>query len=248
MMIIDILSIFPAIFEGPFSESMIKRAIEKKLVLINLVDLRNYTEDRHRQVDDTPYGGGCGMVLKPEPLFKAVEDLSSKSQIQSPRVILLTPRGRRYNQDTAVELSAEEHLIMICGRYEGVDERVRASLVDDEISIGDYVLTGGELAAAVIADSVVRLLPGLLTNDSLKEESFTESLLEYPHYTRPAVFRNMEVPGILLSGNHQEISRWRRQQSLKRTYLSRPDLLKKAPLTTEDSNYLEELKKRDFDQ
>jgi tRNA (guanine37-N1)-methyltransferase len=247
-MIIDLLTIFPAILEGPFNESMIKRAVEQELVQINLVNLRDYTADRHRQVDDTPYGGGCGMVLKPEPLFRAVEDLSDKSKSQNPRVILLTPGGRRYNQDIAIELSAEKHLIMICGRYEGVDERVRSCLVDDEISIGDYVLTGGELAAAVVVDSLVRLIPGLLADGSLKEESFTESLLEYPHYTRPSVFRRMEVPEVLLSGNHQEIARWRREQSIKRTYNYRPDLLEKASLTAEDSEYLKKLKNHQGDQ
>ncbi len=242
-MIIDLITIFPAILEGPFSESMIKRAVSKKLVQINLVDLRDYTTDRHRQVDDTPFGGGKGMVLKPEPLFRAVEDLSSKSTPEKRKVILLTPAGKLYKQEAAFRLAGAEHLIVICGHYEGIDERVRLKLVDEEISIGDYILTGGELAAAVVVDSVVRLLPGLLSEEAVREESFTDSLLEYPHYTRPAVFREMAVPAVLLSGHHQEIARWRREEALKRTFLRRPDLLKKASFEAEDEAYLEELKR-----
>lgn len=243
-MIIDLVTIFPGILDGPFRESMIKRAVDQNLVEINLVDLRFYTEDRHRQVDDTPYGGGCGMVMKPEPIFKAVEDLKSKTGNLSTRVILLAPQGRSYNQQIARELAGEKHLIMICGRYEGIDERVRTALVDDEISIGDFVLTGGELAAAVVVDSVVRLLPGFLAEEASTEESFTEPLLEYPHYTRPRVFRGMEVPPVLVSGNHKEIARWRREQSLEITYRRRPDLLGKATLPEEDRNYLEKIKKQ----
>ncbi len=242
---IDLVTIFPEILDGPFRESMIKRAVEKDLVKINLVDLREYTEDRHRQVDDTPYGGGYGMVMKPEPIFRAVEDLRSNNMPVRPRVILLTPRGRTFNQQTAFELAREEHLIMICGRYEGIDERVRIGLADDEISIGDYVLTGGELAAAVITEAVVRLLPGFLSEEARVEESFTEPLLEYPHYTKPRVYREMSVPEVLLSGNHREIAIWRRRQSLERTYNMRPDLLKKAELTPEDLLYLQVLKNKE---
>ncbi len=241
---IDLVTIFPGILEGPFRESMIKRAVDKGLVEINLVDLRSYTHDRHRQVDDTPYGGGYGMILKPEPLFEAVEDLKNKSGFEKSRVILLTPQGRSFNQDFAQQLVDEKHLILICGRYEGVDERVRAALVDDELSIGDFVLTGGELAAAVIVDAVVRLLPGFLAEEAAANESFTGSLLEHPHYTRPPVFREMEVPSVLLSGNHGEITRWRRQQSLRRTYERRPDLLERAELLPEDKSYLETIKKQ----
>ncbi len=239
---IDLITIFPGMLEGPFKESMIKRAVEQGLVEINLVDLRAYTHDRHRQVDDEPYGGGKGMILKPEPLFEAVEDLKDGSAAIS-RVILLTPQGRIFNQEAAAELAAMEHLIIICGRYEGVDERVRTALVDDEISIGDYVLTGGELPAAVVVDAVVRLLPGFLAEDSTANESFSDSLLEHPHYTRPAAYRGMEVPPVLLSGNHQEIARWRKEQSIKRTYERRPDLLKKAELLPEERDFLEKIKK-----
>ncbi len=241
---IDLVTIFPGILEGPFRESMIKRAVDRGLVEINLVDLRDYTRDRHRQVDDTPYGGGYGMILKPEPIYEAVEDLKSKSGSGTARVILLTPQGRRFNQDAARELSQEKHLIMICGRYEGVDERVRSTLVDDEISIGDYVLTGGELAAAVVVDAVVRLLPGFIAEEAAANESFSESLLEHPHYTRPPVFRGMEVPSVLQSGNHAEIDRWRRMQSVKRTYERRPDLLEKARLLPDEKAYLEKIEKQ----
>ncbi len=241
---IDVVTIFPGILEGPFKESMIKRAVDQGFVEINLVDLRDYTHDHHRQVDDYPYGGGYGMVLKPEPLFEAVEDLKTRSGSKDTWVILLTPQGDRFEQRRARELAEKSHLILICGRYEGVDERVRRSLVDEEISIGDFVLTGGELAAAVLVDSVIRLLPGFLAEQALADESFTESLLEYPHYTRPSVYREMEVPSVLLSGNHGEISRWRRKQSLKRTLERRPDLLEKADLAPEDEEYLQELKKQ----
>lgn len=238
---IDVITIFPGILEGPFNESMIKRAVDQGFVEINLVDLRDYTHDQHRRVDDYPYGGGYGMVLKPEPLFEAVEDLKKRSGPHQSRVILLTPQGKRFDQQEARRLAAEPHLIMICGRYEGVDERVRTGLVDEEISIGDFVLTGGELGAAAVVDAVVRLLPGFLAEEASADESFTEHLLEYPHYTRPAVYRGMEVPPILLSGNHGEIARWRRKQSLKRTRERRPDLLKKADLSKTDQGYLEEL-------
>jgi tRNA (guanine37-N1)-methyltransferase len=236
---IDLLTIFPAMLNGPFRESMIKRAVDQKLVEINLVDLRDYTTDRHHQVDDAPYGGGHGMVLKPEPLFSAVEDLKNKSQSDSVKVILMTPQGRTLNQQLARELASLDHLILICGRYEGVDERVRIALVDDEVSIGDFILTGGELAAAVLVDAVVRLLPGFLADEAAANESFTEPLLEHPHYTRPPVFREMEVPPVLLSGNHGEIAAWRRQQSIRRTYERRPDLLEKVELQKGDQVYLE---------
>lgn len=238
---IDLISIFPGMLEGPFRESMIKRAIDRGLVEINLIDLRDYTCDRHRQVDDAPYGGGCGMILKPEPLFAAVESLKASSNTNA-RVILMTPQGQIFNQQKARELSGENHLIMICGRYEGIDERVRLALVDEEISLGDYVLTGGELAAAIIVDATVRLLPGFLSEEASSDESFSGSLLEYPHYTRPQNFRGMEVPSVLLSGNHAGIENWRRQQALIRTYQRRPDLLEKADLTREERDYLEQLK------
>ncbi len=240
---IDLVTIFPGILEGPFKESMIKRAIDRNLVEINLVDLREYTHDRHRQVDDTPYGGGCGMILKPEPLFEAVEDLKSKAMVDRSRVILLTPQGQTFNQHMARQLSGEGHIIMICGRYEGVDERVRDSIVDLELSIGDYILTGGEIAAAVIVDAVVRLLPGFISEEAAANESFSEPLLEHPHYTRPPEYRGQRVPDVLLSGNHGEIDIWRRQQSIKRTYERRPDLLEQAELSSEDMEYLEGIRK-----
>jgi len=243
---IDLVTIFPGILEGPFKESMIKRAIDQGFVEINLVDLREYTNDRHRQVDDYPYGGGRGMVLKPEPLFRAIEDLKEKSESHHPWVILLTPQGQVFNQETARELARKEHIILVCGRYEGVDERVRTELIDQEISIGDYVLTGGELPAAILVDAVVRLLPGFLTEEAAENESFTESLLEHPHYTRPAEYRGMEVPAVLLSGDHAAIERWRKEQSIKRTYRRRPELLKNAGLDSNDQAYLDKIKEEDF--
>lgn len=237
---IEIVSIFPGILEGPFSESMFKRAVERGLVEIELIDLRDFAHGRHRQVDDAPYGGGSGMVFKPEPIFEAVESLQESGGANRARVILLTPQGRTFNQSVAKELSREDRLLMICTRYEGVDERVRESLVDDEISIGDYILTGGELAAAVVVDAVVRLLPGFLEEGSLAEETHSHSLLEYPQYTRPAVFRGMAVPPVLLSGDHGKIARWRRRQSLLRTYRRRPDLLGEAAITDDEKRSLEE--------
>ncbi|MGB4443819.1 MAG: tRNA (guanosine(37)-N1)-methyltransferase TrmD [Dethiobacteria bacterium] len=240
---IEILTIFPGMLESPFNESMIKRAVERGLVKIELIDLRSFARGRHRQVDDAPYGGGSGMVFKPEPLFEAVETLQERDGVNRARVILLTPQGRTFNQSVARELSREERLLLICSRYEGVDERVREALVDDEISIGDYILTGGELAAAVVVDAVVRLLPGFLGEASVAEESFSGSLLEYPHYTRPPVFRGMAVPPVLLSGDHARIARWRRQQALLRTWQRRPDLLHKAALSPEERSFLERLSK-----
>ncbi len=242
-MVIDLITIFPGILDGPFRESMIKRAVEQNLVEINVVDLRHYTVDRHRQVDDTPYGGGCGMILKPEPLFSAVERLKEKSAATAPHVILMTPQGQKFDQQLAKKLTAMEHLILICGRYEGIDERVRLALVDHEISIGDFILTGGELAAAVLVDAVVRLLPGVLAEEASENESFTEPLLEHPHYTRPPLFRDMAVPPVLTSGNHGEIKAWRRRQSLIRTLERRPDLLQKANLEPAEMEYLDSLKK-----
>ncbi len=239
---IEILTIFPGMLEGPFGESMIRRAVERGLVEIEIIDLRSFASGRHRQVDDAPYGGGRGMVFKPEPLFKAVETLQERSGGSRARVILLTPQGRTFNQEIARELSGEKRLLLICGRYEGVDERVREVLVDDEISIGDYILTGGELAAAVVVDAVVRLLPGFLEEASVAEESFSGFLLEYPQYTRPPVFRGMAVPPVLLSGDHAAIARWRRKQALLRTRQRRPDLLEKAALSPEDRRLLKEMK------
>ncbi len=241
MMKIEIVTIFPRMLEGPFGESMLKRAVERGLVQIERIDLRSFARGRHRQVDDAPYGGGSGMVFKPEPLFEAVETLQDRGGAERARVILLTPQGRTFDHAIARELSREKRLLLLCTRYEGVDERVREALVDDEISIGDYILTGGELAAAVVVDAVVRLLPGFLEEGSLLEESHSGFLLEYPQYTRPPEFRGMAVPPVLLSGDHARIARWRRRQSLLRTGRRRPDLLRRAELSPEERRYLEQL-------
>ncbi|MFC1499058.1 tRNA (guanosine(37)-N1)-methyltransferase TrmD [Verrucomicrobiota bacterium] len=223
LLAIDVITIFPGMLKGFLGESIVKRAGDKGLIRLDAIDLRDFTDDSHRTTDDRPYGGGAGMVMKPEPIFKAVESVKTNSS----EVILMTPQGRRFNQSVAEELAGKSHLIFISGNYEGFDERVRRELITDEISIGDYVLTNGVLSAAVVIDSVVRLLPGVLGDEeSAKQESFSDGLLEYPQYTRPAVFRGMQVPDVLLSGNHEEIARWRKKQSLKRTKKRRPDLLK----------------------
>jgi tRNA (guanine37-N1)-methyltransferase len=219
---IDVITIFPGMLRGFLEESMLKRAAAKGIVRFRTIDLRDFTHDVHRSVDDRPYGGGPGMVMKPEPLFEAVASVATPGA----RIILMTPQGRQFQQDVARELAGALHLVFICGHYEGVDERVRQGLVTDEISIGDYVLTNGALAAAVVADATVRLLPGVLGGEgATEEESFNDGLLEYPHYTRPPVFRGMAVPEVLLSGNHGEIACWRRQQAQLRTQERRPDLL-----------------------
>lgn len=228
---IDILSLFPNMFAGPFSESIIKRAVERGLISVAVHDLRDYTHDPHHTADDSPYGGGAGMILKPEPIFAAVADLKAKAAQEGsiPLAVLLTPQGRSFSHQIAQELSARPHLLLICGHYEGVDERVIEHLVDDEISIGDYLLTGGELAAMVIVDAVARLIPGVLGSDKANEEdSHAWGLLEYPQYTRPRVYQGHEVPPILLSGDHAAIARWRREQAIQRTQRRRPDLLQKA--------------------
>ena len=220
---IDVLTLFPAMFAGPLDESIIKRARKAGLLELAIHDLRDWTHDRHRKVDDRPFGGGPGMLLKPEPLFEAVENL----QREETRVVLFSPDGKKFNQGVAQELSGQKHLLLITGHYEGVDERVREALVDEELSIGDYVLTNGALPAMVVIDAVTRLLPGVLGDDeSSQDESFSHGLLEYPHYTRPAEFRGMKVPEILLSGNHAEIEKWRREQAKRMTVKQRPDLLK----------------------
>ena len=219
---IDVLTLFPAMFAGPLDESIIKRAREAGLLDLSIHNLRDYAHDRHKTVDDRPFGGGPGMLLKPEPLFEAVERLARDNT----RVILLSPAGRTFNQAIASELAAVEHLLLISGHYEGFDERVREQLADDELSIGDYVLTNGGLAVMVIVDAVTRLLPGALGDEtSAHEESFSHGLLEYPQYTRPAEFRGMKVPEVLLSGNHAEIARWRAEQARLRTKERRPDLM-----------------------
>lgn len=237
---IDILSLFPNMFGGPFAESIIRRATERNIVNIVIHNLREWGLGKHKMVDDYPFGGGAGMVMKPEPLFDAVEAIKAESSNLSASVILLTPQGRVFNQKVAAELAQLEHFILICGHYEGIDERVREHLATDEISIGDYVLTGGELAAMVVIDAVVRQLPGVLgSEESASDESHTTGLLEYPQYTRPQTYRGWEVPQILLSGNHAQIARWRREQSILRTLLRRPDLLKKVNLSPEERKLIE---------
>ncbi len=221
---IDIITLFPVMFIGPLDESIIRRARETGLLDLRITDLRDFTYDRHRTVDDRPFGGGPGMVLKPEPIFESVESIKGDNKY----VILLSACGRLFNQSVAEELAKKEHIVLICGGYEGVDERVAEHLADDEISIGDFVLTNGVLPAMVIIDAITRLLPGALGDvESSKEESFSYGLLEYPHYTRPADFRGWKVPEVLLSGNHAEIAKWRQRQALERTIERRPDLYKK---------------------
>lgn len=219
---IDILTLFPEMFENIFSSSIIKRAIEDKKVEINIYNFRNYTTDPHNKVDDTPYGGGAGMVLTCQPIFDCVEAIRKDYS----KVILLTPDGKTYNQEMAYNLSKEKHLILIAGHYEGFDERIR-SICDLELSIGDYVLTGGELASMVIVDSIVRLLPGVIEEESHKNDSFNNNLLDYPTYTKPRIYKGMEVPEVLLSGDHKKIANWRMEQSIKKTKERRPDLLSK---------------------
>jgi tRNA (guanine37-N1)-methyltransferase len=219
---IDVLTLFPAMFAGPLDESIIKRAREAGRLDLTIHNLRDYAHDRHKTVDDRPFGGGPGMLLKPEPIFEAVESLAREGT----RVILLSPAGRPFNQAVARELAGIDHLLMVSGHYEGFDERVRAQLADDELSIGDYVLTNGALPVMVIIDAVTRLLPGVLgDDDSARDDSFSQGLLEYPQYTRPAEFRGAKVPEVLLSGNHAEIARWRAEQAHLRTRERRPDLL-----------------------
>ncbi len=242
-MLFEVLTTFPGMIDAITNESILGRAQSKGLIDVNAVNIRDFTADKHRTTDDAPFGGGPGMVMKPEPVFDAVDSLVSRGRGGRPRILLMTPQGRRFDQSMAEELAGESHLIMICGRYEGVDERIRQHLVADEISIGDYVLTGGELAALVVIDAVARLLPGVLGDESSPEsESFSSGLLEYPQYTRPADFRGYSVPEVLLSGNHEQIRKWRRAQSLERTLQKRPDLLETAPLTQEDKRILDRLR------
>src|SRR3954470_5469613 len=261
----DIVTIFPDFFRGPLDHGITRRATEMGLVSIKIHDLRQFTHDRHRTVDDRPFGGGEGMVLKPEPLFEFLESqqLASRDDRLSGRekqcVILLSAQGERFTQEVAASLAKLERIVLICGRYEGVDERVSEFLADREISIGDYVLSGGELAAAVIIEATVRLLPGAVGNEaSTRQESFTShsevdvegpdstcgsgGLLDYPHYTRPAEFRGMPVPDVLVNGNHSEIRRWRREQALKKTLRNRPDLLERVKLSPEDTRTLQRLR------
>ncbi|HAS05013.1 MAG TPA: tRNA (guanosine(37)-N1)-methyltransferase TrmD [Dehalococcoidia bacterium] len=245
---IDILTLFPKMFTDFSSTGIFQRAIENKLVELNIYNIRDYTHDKHHIVDDYPYGGGAGMVMKPEPIFEAVESIiKPEDAVKKIPVILTTPQGRLFSQEIAEELVQNERLIIICGHYEGVDERVQRNLATDEISIGDYVLSGGEPAAMVIVDAVARLIPGVLgSEESAKDDSHSAGLLEYPQYTRPAVFKNWEVPEILLSGNHGEIAKWRREQSIIRTAKRRPELLDKADLSKKEMELVKEKYKNLF--
>ncbi len=218
---IDILTLFPNIFEGFKTESIIKRAIEKQLVNINIINFRDYSPLNNQQVDDTPYGGGSGMVLRCEPIFNAIKDLKKENT----KVIMMTPEGTTHNQSLAKELTKENHLIIICGHYEGFDERIK-TLVDMQISLGDFILTGGEIPAMALSDSIIRLLDGVITKGSLDNESFNDNLLDYPTYTKPAVYEGLEVPAVLTNGNHKEINKWREEQRIKKTKELRPDLIK----------------------
>lgn len=237
---IDVLTLFPEMFEAPLKSSIVGRAIKQGHLDVGVLNYRDFAMNRHKMVDDTPFGGGAGMVLKPEPIFLAVESLVAKAtSIVHPRVILLSPQGRVFSQRIAEELARDDHLIFISGHYEGFDERIRENLVDDEISIGDYVLTGGELPALVIIDAVARLLPGVLGNEqSAADDSFSKGLLEFPQYTKPAEFRGWKVPDILLSGHHANIATWRREQSLLVTWRKRPDLLHSVVLDRKDKAFL----------
>jgi len=238
---IHILSLFPEMFEGVLNSSILKKAREKNIVSVDVINFREFSTDKHKSVDDYPYGGGNGMILKPEPVFAAVESING---YQNARIIMLTPQGERYTQKKAEELKKENHLIFICGHYEGFDERIRQSLVTDELSIGDYVLTGGELASMVAIDSIIRLLPGVLGNDeSVYTDSFSNGLLEYPQYTRPKEFRGLKVPEILISGHHKNIEEWRRKEALKRTLQRRSDLINVNEMDDKDLSLLDIAKK-----
>ncbi|MBU5426512.1 tRNA (guanosine(37)-N1)-methyltransferase TrmD [Tissierella pigra] len=237
---IDILTLFPEFFSPLLNWSIIGRAYEENKVEINSINIRDFSQNKHKKVDDYPFGGGSGMVMKPEPIFDAINSVKK----QNSRIIYLSPQGQKFNQKLANELSKEEHLILLCGHYEGIDNRIIDNYVDEEISIGDFVLTGGEIPAMIIVDAVVRLLPGVLRCDeSYIEESHYKGLLEYPQYTRPREFNGHFVPEILLSGNHQKIEQWRKEESIKSTFIKRPDLLDKKALTEEEKVILSKLKK-----
>ena len=240
----DIVSIFPTMVEAALAEGVVGRAIERRLIDVAIHDLRNFTTDRHRSVDDVPYGGGPGMVMKPEPIFKALDAIEARrgGRRGTMSVLLMSPQGTRFTQAAAEALSRREHVVLLCGRYEGVDERVRAR-VDEEVSIGDYVVSGGELPALIVMDAVARFVPGVVGDDqSVADDSFSRGLLDFPHYTRPAVFGADRVPDVLLSGNHADIRRWRKRESLARTLARRPELLETATLDDEERATLRELK------
>ena len=240
----EVLTLFPGILEGPLNESILKRGREKGLLTVTLRNIRDYAEDKHRTADDSPYGGGAGMVLKPEPIFKAFEALQAEHPGEPLLTILLSPQGRRLDQEQAERISGEtRRIVLLCGHYEAIDERVRTALVDEELSIGDYVLTGGELAALVVIDAAARLLPGVLGDEeSSYRDSFGDGLLDHPHYTRPAEFRGMKVPDVLLGGNHAAIEKWRRREALRSTLMKRPELLVTADLDDSDKKILASLK------
>ncbi len=233
----DVLTLFPEMFDV-LNESIIGRAKEKGLININLIDIRDFSKDKHKKVDDTPYGGGAGMVIQPNVVYDAYNSIKLKNA----KVIYMSPQGKKLDQKKVEELSKQEHLILLCGHYEGIDQRILDKIVDEEISIGDYILTGGELPAMVLIDSVSRYIEGVLKDGSTKEESFSQGLLEYPQYTRPEIFEGQQVPEVLLSGHHKNIDKWRRKQSLKMTLNKRPDLLEKIELSDEDKKVLEEIK------
>ena len=234
----DVLTLFPEMFE-PLKQSIIKRASENNLININLVNIRDFSEDKHNKVDDTPYGGGAGMLMKPDVVDRAYNSVKAENA----EVIYLTPQGKTLNQEMIKRLSKKQHLILLCGHYEGIDQRVIDKIVDEEISIGDYVLTGGEIPAMVLIDSVSRYVDGVLSNESTDEESFSNGLLEYPQYTRPEVFDNVKVPEVLISGHHENIRKWRKEKSLENTFKKRPELLDNVVLTENEKNYIENLKK-----
>ncbi len=237
----DVLSIFPEMLQSPLEFSLLKKAREKGLIEVGLHNIRDWAEDKHRMTDDAPYGGGCGMVMKVEPVARAVAAV--KQTGEASLVVLMTPQGEIFHQEIAAELARQQQIILICGRYEGFDERIRENLADREISLGDYILTGGELSALVVIDATARLIPGVLGNDaSASRESFSQGLLEYPQYTRPAEYSGWRVPEVLLSGNHAQIERWQRIEALRRTWQRRPELLEKTELGEEDRKLLEKIK------
>ena len=233
----DVLTLFPEMFEA-IKQSIIGKAAEKNLININLINIRDFSKNKHKKVDDTPYGGGAGMVMKADVVYDAYKSIKDENA----KVIYLTPQGKVLNQKKVEELSKEEHLILLCGHYEGIDQRVLDKIVDEEISIGDYVLTGGEIPAMVLIDSVSRYVEGVLSEDSISEESFSQGILEYPQYTRPEIFEGMKVPEILQSGHHENIKKWRRCEALKNTYNKRPELLENVELSEQDKKYLEKIK------
>lgn len=240
---IDILTLFPEMFEAVLKESIIGRAAEKGIIELEFHNIRDYSDNKHRKVDDYPYGGGLGMVMQCQPIFAAAEAVEAELGVK-PYTILMSPQGKTFNQEMARKFSSIDNLMIICGHYEGIDERVAEALADEEVSIGDFVLTGGEIAAMAVVDATCRLIPGVLKEDASHiVESFGEGLLEFPQYTRPPVFRGMEVPEVLLSGHHENIEKWRRYESLKRTFHKRPEMLSKVPLTEEDIKLLDKIKK-----